>query len=434
MPRSSRPRIFIGLTEVAGTYTHLAKGFQELGYDCIHCDLYGESFQYRTHPFRKPWLVSLIENLGRVRREKNRPYLLRGLAVAFQAVFLLPLFVWCVWRFDVFIFGYGTSFLRLRELGLLRRLGKVLIFQFHGSDARPAFMDGAYMRVSSPPSLSSCLERVRKTKAMIERIERHADYIVTGIGYSHFFTRSVVDVLFVGKPFDSRMHESSEIRTAEEITVLHAPSDLDAKGTVQIRNAVESIIRQGIKVKYVEIHNRPNKEVLEALQSCDFVVDQLYSDIYMPSFSKEAAFFGKPAIVGGNFESLYASKNFDGKRPPVFPCRPDEIGNAIRYLAQNPVERRKLGAAAQYFVSSAWSPCQVAKRYVDMIHGELPADCFFDPHTLRYVSGVALSRERLRSIVLSLIEYAGVGALGLSDKPDLLTELMRECGIAHPNN
>ena len=79
-------------------------------------------------------------------------------------------------RFDVFVFGFANTFLRLAELPLLRLLRKKVIFVLHGSDARPPYMNGAARR--APWNAAEVVARTRVQKLRLARIERYADAVI----------------------------------------------------------------------------------------------------------------------------------------------------------------------------------------------------------------------------------------------------------------
>ena len=94
--------------------------------------------------------------------------------------------------------------------------------------------------------------------------------------------------------------------------ILHAPSNPNFKGTEEIRNTIKCLKNENIDFEYIEITNASNEKVLAELKACDLVIDQLYSDTPMATLAAEAAYCGKPTIVGGyGFEEL---KKVDRRR------------------------------------------------------------------------------------------------------------------------
>jgi hypothetical protein len=163
----------------------------------------------------------------------------------------------------------------------------------------------------------------------------------------------------------------------------------------------------------------PNREVLAAIAASDFVIDQAYSDTPMATFAAEAAALGRPAVVGGYaWEELRAETPAPGL-PPAQLCDPSALDAAIRELVEDESRRMELGQAAQAFVRETWSPAAVARRFLQLIDGEVPPGWVVDPATIRNVTGVGLSAARARETVARLVEELGAGALQLDHNPGL---------------
>jgi hypothetical protein len=203
------------------------------------------------------------------------------------------------------------------------------------------------------------------------------------------------------------------------IRILHAPSH-EGKGTDRIRNAIASLEHKGRRIEYVEIINRPNAEVLLELRRCDFVVDELYSDTIMARFAAEAAFFSKPAIVGGYAEEYDFGTITTDEMPPVHRCLPEDIETAIEKLICDVPYRLALGESAKEFLDRQWSPRVVAARFLRLISNDIPDDWLYEPRNIRYLHGWGLTDEQARTLVRRYIEAGGTSALQLDDKPRLV--------------
>ena len=71
------------------------------------------------------------------------------------------------------------------------------------------------------------------------------------------------------------------------------------------------------------------------------------------------------------------------------------------------------------FVEINYTPKKVAKRYLQLIKGNIPEDWLYDPKRIHYLHGCGLSEYRSKELIRSVIEKGGKKALQLSDKPDL---------------
>jgi hypothetical protein len=221
-------------------------------------------------------------------------------------------------------------------------------------------------------------------------------------------------------PFESSVQGTSHPKgNCDHIQILHSPSDPIAKGSDRIRNSINVLKKKGYNIDFVEITGRPHQEVIEELQKCDFVVDQVYSDTPMAGFATEAAWFGKPAIVGGYYADYIHNDCAREHIPPSLFCHPDEITTAIERLIVDKEFRLALGQKAQEFVRTQRTPKQVARRYLQLIEGIIPDEFMFDPSTIRYVQGSGVPESKSREIIRGMIEQYGIESLCLANKPEL---------------
>ncbi|MGQ9581831.1 MAG: glycosyltransferase [Armatimonadota bacterium] len=415
-------RIFIGLTEISGYYSTLWKGFRDLGIECVYVNLSNHPFKYGEGDIPNI-LVKSVKYV--VRRRASTPrsnLLLRAWWKGLQLVLKIALFPWAVIKYDVFIFGFNSSFLSFYDLPILRMLKKRIIYVFHGSDARPSYIDGSDMATVRGLTIDDCIKLTQKKKTIIERIERYADVIISHPPYSHLFTKPFVLFLQVGIPCNTT-NNSYRFKSAPSdrhmVRILHSPSLPEAKGTAMIREAVRRLQDKGYHIELVEITGKPNSVVLDELARCDFVIDQLYSDTPMAGFAAEAAFFGKPAVVGGYARDEIWRVLPADKTPPVHYCHPDKIEEAIEKLIVDENYRAELGKRAKEFVETNWTPRKIAERYLQLIAGRIPEEWLYDPKDIRYLHGSGLPEERVKELIRAVIEVGGKEALQLSDKPDL---------------
>jgi glycosyltransferase involved in cell wall biosynthesis len=157
--------------------------------------------------------------------------------------------------------------------------------------------------------------------------------------------------------------------------IVHAPSRTDAKGTSEILNILDELRAEGLMFTINVLVEKSNEDVLAALDECDFVIDQLYSDSPMATFASEAAAFGKPAIVGSyikaaEFEWAYSMHGV----PPSLVCHPNDLKAAIRSLITDIELRLSLGLKAQEYVKNFLAPEVVAKRYLLLFRRKAPRD------------------------------------------------------------
>ena len=441
-------RVFLGLSEVSGFYTNLKKGFDAIGVPAELVTLSTHRFKYGdSHP--SIW-VRMAQGAAELRaRKRNSSLLVRVSLLVWTAITRSFLLVWAIFRFDIFIFGCATSFFNFRELPLLKMLGKKIIYNFHGTDGRCGFMDGFAEDLFMPKifregtgyigplrdtdsmdikkhKLSAYAAITAYRKANVEKIDRYADVIINSPSHGQHHTRPFVQRLIIGMPFmpDQELLTKSNLNKVNEtksghVTILHSPSYPEGKGSLKIRSALERLKVKGHKIDFIEITDRPNREVLELIVQCDFVIDQLYSDMAMVGFATEAAFFGKPAIVGGYYASHQASDIDNKWIPPTLFCLPEDIEAALEKFIVDVKFRKDLGRRARHFAETHWLASLSAERMLLLASGDFPKDWLFDPKNCNYIYGMGMSKENMRSVIRGMLKQNGIKCFKLGDKPGM---------------
>ena len=425
-------RIFIGPTEIAGIATGLCTGFHKI-------NVKAEVILNAPHPFgygkflEQHWLIRVWLRLRAFNQRTSRSQIIRKLffVLSSRLCSILAL-IWCLQRFDAFIFIFGHTITNTRlELWLMRVLRKRIIFLYLGSDARPPYINGAAFPDGCPADADKAKAITARIKRRLKSQENYADACVNSPTTAQFQEKPFINWFEIGLPKDVSGYPLYQVNSQSEqkVRILHSPSNPLAKGTPIILSVIDKLKGKGYPIELVKIEGMPNSKVLEELAQCDFVVDQLYSDTPMATFAAEAAHFGKPAVVGGYFAHVMHSYIRKENIPPSLFVHPDEIEQAIEKLIVDVDYREELGRRAQTFVRTRWAPEAVATRFLRLITGDIPADWWFDPQDIRYVHGGGIPEAHTRKIVRSLVERFGKTSLQIDDKPDLEKEFLKFAGL-----
>ncbi|MGV8059409.1 MAG: glycosyltransferase [Smithellaceae bacterium] len=426
-----KPHIFIGLREIAGYFHHLKKGLDALGIDSVFVNLSGNPFQYGTDN-NPPFINALNYYSQKIGMMFFGNWILRVIWVGFlQNIISLFLFPWALFRHDVFIFTSNSTFFFFIDLPILKLFRKKIIYVFLGSEARPAYLNGYVIKNDKLSSILIGIVVTRIQKIMISIIERFADYIINIPPQAHFHTLPFVSSLCIGIPHYIQTGTTSSVCTLSSasdkkiVRILHAPSKPEPKGTPVIRQAVQSLKLKGYSIEYLEITGRPNSEVLQELAKCDFIVDEIYSDTPMAVFATEAAFAGKPAIVGSYYVNQIKDDLPANNIPPSMFCHPDHLEAAMEKLIVDHQFREELGKKAEEFVRTNWSAIKVARHYLQLINENFPGEWLYDPRNIRYLHGCGLSEAKAKKIIAAFLKTGGRKSLCLSDKPELVEMFVR---------
>ena len=414
----------MGLIEIGGYYSSLKRGFDEIGVESSLVTIVDHPFKYggvETSNRLIRWMKragakSAATPTSMLPLKLWRAFLFRLLFFAF--------FIWALLKHDAFIFGQMSSFYNHRELPILKLFGKKIVHVCHGGDTRPPYVCGAFVSAHEDWSIEKWIEFTRQRKKTIKTIERYADVFISDLPFAQLAEKPCASFIRVGIPLRPnniplRTDVADHPAAAAVPRIIHCPSDLFVKGTDRIRAAINSLQAKGYQLEYVEISGQPNQVVLEEITKSDFVIDQLYSDSPMAGLPTEAAFLGKPSVVGSYAPDMIRDALGSEATPPSLFCHVDEIEKAIETLLLDKEFRVELGERARCYVENNWTPAKVAERFLRIIEGTAPDSWFFDPRACRHVHGGGLPEERARQMIRNIIEGGGREALQLSDKPEL---------------
>ena len=419
-------RIFMGLREVAGFYSQLHKGFRSLGYTCRLAQSQAHEYAYATKAVRFPLLNPLARFhyvSQRCRIAPVRWLLLLIWYVGWQ-ILRWPLFVWAAMCHKVFILRAMVPFLPFYlELPLLKLFRRRIVMTYHGTESRPAFMNGKFMN-RSPWFVRHVVPWICwMQRRVIGWADRFCDVVLEHTATGMYHRKPFLIYLCAGVPVDvSSPPAPPRSAGAGPAKALHCPSEVvtGTKGTPQVRAAVEEVRRRGVAVELVELTGVPNSAVLEAIGQCDFVIDEIWSDSPMAGFAAEAASRGRAAVVGGYYSEILTDEVPAEAIPPSRFVMPDNLANAIADLASDRQACQQLGADAYEFVHRYWDASRVAERLLQALDGAAPAEWFFRPEDSRYLLGYGMSNDLLRQTVSDLVGCRGVRALQLHGRPHLL--------------
>lgn len=428
-------KILIGPHDIAGYYANLAMALNKIGLNC-------EYITYIKHPYNyggetnDPYLLTLAKYINSSNQISNYPRIIKKIIGLFEETLTTTWALVAIFKYDVFIFGFGKSLTRFNfDLYILKFLNKTVISNMaHGSEARPMYVDGSFQNKdgSIQPSLDKIMSGTKYSRKLVEKHEKLSTFLIGApFSTSYFATKKFINSFALGIPFEYNVANMKGYEKPIDsfCRILHSPSHPAAKGSPQIIEAIDNLKKRGYLIDLVIIQDKSNSEVIKEIQRCDFIVDQAYSDTPLAGFATEAAWFGKPAIVGGY--GINGLKNYIpiGMWPPSKICQPDELEQVIESLIVNKEERVLLGKEASEFVRSKWSASNVALRYKQIIENKIPENWWLNPNDVIYLEGVGQTREITKKNINNIVEKKGKNALQLSHRPDLEVAFLEFAGI-----
>jgi glycosyltransferase involved in cell wall biosynthesis len=413
-------KIFLGLDDTCGYYTRLKSGFKSLGVSCSLVNAFPNPNYNFDHNLG--FVEKMVARIGNKTAIYKRNSLRRYGWIGIKCVALLILFLWTLPRYDVYIFSGGTTFIGSYDLWLLKLLNKRVIVVYHGSDSRAPYLNPVIVGYNGDFDAKVCVSETKVIRNKLKKIERYADLIINNPNASHLHEGKIINWFCIGSPFFlPPLSGKIDIKTSadDSCVIVHAPSRAGPKGTRQIEEAINALKEKGHKIKYVKLVGKPNSEVLENLSKCDFVVDELFSDVIMAGFAGEAASFAKPAVVGMyEYEKIKNSIPVE-MVPPILSCSPDDVESAMEKLIIDKEFRISLGKKAREFIENQWSPEAVAKRFLLLAKNEIPENWWFDTQKINYLHGWGVTEKRTKDLLLTIIKSYGTPALQLKHNPNL---------------
>ncbi len=424
--------IFIGLIEIAGYYNNLAEGLREMGYTVHFAGRTSNIYQYddkKKSDFC--YVVKAYNYLIKKRIGTSRKKLIvKSFWALLVEVWKIPLFFWAVSKCDVFIFSYGTSFmynnLDIRFLGYIGK--RVISNVAHGTDARPPYIDGTNLSnegVHWTPNLF--LKAVKKKKKKLFNIEKYSSVVISSPMSGQFLQKKFINSFIIGVPLFPIPLQASKIDPIieREIRILHAPSNIQVKGTLRIRKCIDNLKQKGYRIKYIEIVGRPNKDVINEIANSDLVIDQLYSDTPLAGLATEAAWQMKPTLVGGYAWNELYNAIPEEKFPPSLIFHPDHFESYLEEVLNAPEKLKGFGIQAYNFVLNNWAISYVSSCYKLMIDDDVPDFWYYNPVNIRYTLGLGMTKEHISKVMVELIGRYGISSLGLGHNPLLEAEFMK---------
>jgi len=327
-------RVLHGLVEVAGQAALSAHGLREVGVEA--------RAWFEPHPFGYGIPPDLGPRLhGRAARAAERVWRLPGL----------------LRRFDTFHFHAAASFIPgNRDVPLIRRLGRRACVEFWGSEARLPRVEHRrnpfYVNAYHEDDAAN-LRRLERWAALSDGVAVMSDHSFDAHLLPLFSTVHVV-----GQRVDTRaLAPVYPAPDARRPVLVHAPSNLAAKGTTFVRAAVERLHRRGLEFEYVEVHGRSQAEGLAEYRRADLVVDQLCAGSH-GVFAAEAMSLGKPVVC-------YILPELEPTYPRGFPiinANPLTVEAVLEEWLQRPEERHARGVQSRAYAERVHDCREVARR------------------------------------------------------------------------
>lgn len=417
----SSKRIFLGVQEIAGMMERLNNAFHDMGIKSDFYCMYDYSFVAKRDNIKEPdILIRYRKHTNMIRQAKNRN--LKRFWYLFQMIDIIGILFYSIIHYDkyIYVFGHGMfiyncylKHFQELEFWILRLFHKDIIVWCCGSDSRAPYCDCDIYNGNMEQMMLDTKVKSKKIQ-MLEKYATIIDYSAS----SHFHTKPYIIYNCVGVPIDEKEMVYRRKEKNRKLTVMHAPSNKEYKGTFIIRKVIEEL-KEIVDFEYIEISGMTHDQVLERLCEADIVIDQLFSDTPLAGFATEASINGIPVIVGGYYAQEFVKVRPEPIEPTIY-CTPDELKEKLLYLLQYPSECERIGREEQEYVKKNNMSKIVAKKFLNIFDGKIPNEWLFEPQKNEYIWGAGIPKEKVIRNIKYLIEQYGEESLCICDNDNLL--------------
>jgi hypothetical protein len=254
----------------------------------------------------------------------------------------------------------------LKDLPLLKAMGKTLAVTWQGDDARQRDRSLTLYDISIAGELGDAYYPPGSDywkRRSIERFGRYADLLYA----------LNPDLLRVLPPkarhlpyasFDPRDATSRppDPLSPKPLVFAHAPSHRGAKGTTHVLAAIEKLRGEGLEFRFELVEGLPRDAAIQRYAASDIVIDQLLVGWY-GGLGVEAMSLGKPVIAYIRDEDLKLVAPKMKADIPVIRSSPTEIAAVMRRIIGTPrSELYDIGLKSRKFVERWDNPIEVAKQ------------------------------------------------------------------------
>jgi glycosyltransferase involved in cell wall biosynthesis len=249
----------------------------------------------------------------------------RGWSRTKKLLFLLK----CLRDYDVFHFHSESIFAaEFRDIPLLKRLGKKVIFHFHGHDIRGQKMH---------PRIKSADARLVSSPDLLE-------YVPDGI--------------WIPQPIDLEYWQPLSVDNSKgKIILIHAPTSREISGTDHIISAVKDLKNEGYNVELSLIEGKPYESLKEYYQKGDIFMDKITLGIY-GTFAVEGMALKKPVCVFITEEML----RLYPKELSVMNTSPDNLKQNLKRLLEDEELRKEMGEKGRAYAEKYHDVQKVATK------------------------------------------------------------------------
>src|SRR3954462_7333525 len=243
---------------------------------------------------------------------------------------------------------------------LARYLPQTDLFHFYfGKTLVPKSLNMPILKAARKKSVMHFLGDDIRNKPL-DQLEYRKKFDATIVG-SYAATRWVPDATAVVPPgLDLRLFDPVAAVERERPLVVHAPSNLEKKGTSYVVEACKHL-----PVDLDVVHGVPHDEAVERFKRADIVIDQLLY-LWHGVFAIESMAYGKPVVTHLDPDAVRQTEEAFGLKVPIVAVTKDDLVEKLRPLVESFELRKQLGREGRAYVEQVHDLDKVADRFIEI--------------------------------------------------------------------
>jgi len=235
---------------------------------------------------------------------------------------------------DIFHFYFGLTLVPQKvQFAILRATRRKSLFHFLGADIREQPKEELLYGLKADA-------RVVGSFAALRFIPFDAEVVPPGI--------------------DLSLYDPVPAVQRERVRIVHAPSNLEKKGTDRVIEACKQL-----PVDLDVVHGVRNEEAIERYKQADIVVDQVLRD-WHGMFSIEGMALGKPVVTSLDEDAVRQTEEGFGVKMPIVRATKDDLVEKLRPLVESFGERKRLGEAGRAYVEQVHDVERMTDRLLEI--------------------------------------------------------------------
>ena len=259
------------------------------------------------------------------------------------------------------VYDWYASVLELRDLPLMRRLGKAIFVTFQGSDVRQADVFRERFPVTYASELQPNAASDKRKRRTIALFDRYADGLYAATPDLLHILPDRAELL-PDVTVDLRDWRPARGTDNERPLVVHAPSDRIIKGTRHVEAAVDRLRSDGVEFEFQIVEGRTRTDARRTYERADILVEQMLLGWYSV-LGVELMALGKPVVTYIRPEDLALVSPRMRDELPVIPAGPETLYTVLKeWLTTRRQELTAVGHRSRAYVERWHDPLDAAAR------------------------------------------------------------------------